>query len=306
MPKQFNPKEPASRRNLGAAFRSKLAEIDLNPQRHRPGRISEEMAEQIDDLRDRAAPRTPATPAPTASRTPGRPSGRCGWSGRTSAPSSGCRRGPTRSPPSSTRSARCSARSAISAARPATTVTREGRMLARIYAELDLVAAECIRSGVFDDLTPPQLAAVLASLVYESRRSDDQLAQAADAGRRQRGGDDPRCAGSGARCRWWSGTTGCRAGRSPTSASASRRTAGRPAGRSAVVLADGAPDGRRLRPLGASGARLRRPGGRRRRSRSGPRDRPRRGPGHATRGGGVLAGRPRSRTRSPRPDRSGE
>ena len=40
VPKQFNPKEPASRRNLGAAFRSKLAEIDLNPQRHRPGRIS--------------------------------------------------------------------------------------------------------------------------------------------------------------------------------------------------------------------------------------------------------------------------
>ena len=35
-------------------------------------------------------------------------------------------------------------------------------MLARIYAELDLVAAECIRSGVFDDSTPPQLAAVLA------------------------------------------------------------------------------------------------------------------------------------------------
>ena len=46
-------------------------------------------------------------------------------------------------------------------------------MLARIYAELDLVAAECIRAGVFDDLTPPQLAAVLAALVYEARRSDD-------------------------------------------------------------------------------------------------------------------------------------
>ena len=53
VPKQFNPKEPASRRNLGAAFRSKLAEIDLNPQRHRPGRISGEAADQIDDLRDR-------------------------------------------------------------------------------------------------------------------------------------------------------------------------------------------------------------------------------------------------------------
>ena len=59
-------------------------------------------------------------------------------------------------------------------------------MLARIYAELDLVAAECIRAGVFDGLTAPQLAAVLCSLVYESRRSDDGPAPAADAGRPHR------------------------------------------------------------------------------------------------------------------------
>ena len=52
-------------------------------------------------------------------------------------------------------------------------VTASGRMLARIYAELDLVAAECIREGVFDDLTAPQLAAVLSSLVFQARRSDD-------------------------------------------------------------------------------------------------------------------------------------
>ena len=52
-------------------------------------------------------------------------------------------------------------------------VTDAGRMLGRIYAELDLVAAECIRAGLFAGLTAPQLAAVLASLVYESRRSDE-------------------------------------------------------------------------------------------------------------------------------------
>ena len=52
-------------------------------------------------------------------------------------------------------------------------VTDAGRMLGRIYAELDLVAAECIRAGVFVALTAPQLAAVLAALVYESRRSDE-------------------------------------------------------------------------------------------------------------------------------------
>jgi ATP-dependent RNA helicase HelY len=45
-------------------------------------------------------------------------------------------------------------------------------MLARIYAELDLVTAECIRAGVFDDLGVPQLAAVLSTLIYEARRTD--------------------------------------------------------------------------------------------------------------------------------------
>jgi ATP-dependent RNA helicase HelY len=44
-----------------------------------------------------------------------------------------------------------------------------GRMLARIYSELDLVTAEAVRAGVFDGLTAPQLAAVVSSLVYEAR-----------------------------------------------------------------------------------------------------------------------------------------
>ena len=48
-------------------------------------------------------------------------------------------------------------------------VTGLGRMLARIYSELDLVTAEAVRDGVFDGLSAPQLAAVLSSLVYEAR-----------------------------------------------------------------------------------------------------------------------------------------
>jgi ATP-dependent RNA helicase HelY len=51
-------------------------------------------------------------------------------------------------------------------------VTEDGRMLSRIYAELDLVTAECIRTGVFDDLAVPQLAAVLSTLIYEARRTE--------------------------------------------------------------------------------------------------------------------------------------
>jgi len=50
------------------------------------------------------------------------------------------------------------------------TVTADGRRLARLYSESDLLAAECLRHGVWDQLPPPELAAVVSSLVYEARR----------------------------------------------------------------------------------------------------------------------------------------
>ena len=52
-------------------------------------------------------------------------------------------------------------------------LTDAGQMLRRIYNELDLVAAEAIRRGVLSELDPPQLAAVLSTLVYESRPGRD-------------------------------------------------------------------------------------------------------------------------------------
>ena len=52
-------------------------------------------------------------------------------------------------------------------------LTDAGRMLRRIYNELDLVAAECVRRGTFSGLDPAQLASVVSSLVYESRPSRD-------------------------------------------------------------------------------------------------------------------------------------
>jgi ATP-dependent RNA helicase HelY len=51
-------------------------------------------------------------------------------------------------------------------------VTPAGRLLARIYSESDLLVAECLRDGVWDGLTPPGLAAVASSLVYESRTDE--------------------------------------------------------------------------------------------------------------------------------------
>jgi ATP-dependent RNA helicase HelY len=49
-------------------------------------------------------------------------------------------------------------------------VTEHGRRLARLYSESDLLAAECLRHGVWRGLDPPELAAVVSALVYEARR----------------------------------------------------------------------------------------------------------------------------------------
>ena len=49
-------------------------------------------------------------------------------------------------------------------------VTDEGRRLSRLWGESDLLAAECLRHGGWEGLGPAELAAVVSSLVYESRR----------------------------------------------------------------------------------------------------------------------------------------
>jgi ATP-dependent RNA helicase HelY len=48
-------------------------------------------------------------------------------------------------------------------------VTDDGRLLARIYSESDLLVAECLRSGTWAGLDAAELAAVLSSVLYESR-----------------------------------------------------------------------------------------------------------------------------------------
>jgi ATP-dependent RNA helicase HelY len=170
--KHFNPKEAASRRNLGAAFRSKLAELDLSGARPRQAGGDTAMQAQLDQLRNELR-RHPCQECPD-------------------------RESHARAAERALRLERETERLQVRMATrtntianhfdkiclvleslgyltgdDGTTVSQHGRMLARIYAELDLVAAECIRAGVLDDLSPPQLAAVLSALVYESRRTDE-------------------------------------------------------------------------------------------------------------------------------------
>lgn len=55
-------------------------------------------------------------------------------------------------------------------------VSPAGTVLARLYADQDLLVSECIRQGVWSDLSATELAAAAAALVYESRVPEDSAA----------------------------------------------------------------------------------------------------------------------------------
>jgi ATP-dependent RNA helicase HelY len=53
------------------------------------------------------------------------------------------------------------------------TVTTDGRRLADLYTELDLLAAECLRRDLWGDLDPAELAACVSALTFEARKAED-------------------------------------------------------------------------------------------------------------------------------------
>ena len=48
----------------------------------------------------------------------------------------------------------------------------QGKILARIYAESDLLLTESIRTGILDTLSAPELLSVVSSMIYQSRSSE--------------------------------------------------------------------------------------------------------------------------------------
>jgi ATP-dependent RNA helicase HelY len=60
------------------------------------------------------------------------------------------------------------------------TVTDDGRLLARIYNESDLLVAECLRRGVWEGLSSAELAGVLSAVLYEARGDSSGTPQAAE------------------------------------------------------------------------------------------------------------------------------
>src|SRR5665647_841564 len=53
-------------------------------------------------------------------------------------------------------------------------VTSQGDCLKRLYTEKDLLAAECLRLGVWKRLDAPSLAAIVSTLVHEPRRDEGE------------------------------------------------------------------------------------------------------------------------------------
>jgi len=52
-------------------------------------------------------------------------------------------------------------------------LTDDGRVLSRIFHESDLLVVEALRAGIFEGLSPAELAGLLSTIVYEYRGPDD-------------------------------------------------------------------------------------------------------------------------------------
>ena len=54
-------------------------------------------------------------------------------------------------------------------------VTKAGEMLGRLYTDRSLVIAQCLRNGLWSQLSPPELASCAAALVFQSRTDEEQM-----------------------------------------------------------------------------------------------------------------------------------
>ena len=173
VPKHFNAKSPKARRDLAATLRDAVPHDP--PPRARPAATSNRRARAGSTSCAVGCGRTRATSAPTARTTRAGPSGGGGCARDRRAAAQDRRAAPTPSRGRSTGSASCSSRWATSVP-AAGRVTERGERLRRLYTEKDLLAAECLREGVWGRLDAP---------VAGRRRLDAHPRAAARGGRAQ-------------------------------------------------------------------------------------------------------------------------
>ena len=184
MPKNFDPRSPASRRDLAATLRTVLPTVDLSPSRSgRRGRIEPDTADELDGLRARL--RTHPCHGCADREQHAR------WAERYHRLQRETEQLLRRIEGRTNTIARtfdrvCDLLAELGylAAAPTTrgdrtgelVVTRHGHRLRRIYTESDLLVAQCLREGVWRDLDAAGLAACAAAVVYESRRDESGIA----------------------------------------------------------------------------------------------------------------------------------
>ncbi|QMU73776.1 RNA helicase [Streptacidiphilus sp. P02-A3a] len=168
IPRSFNPRSPQSRRDLASALRSKAGHLE-------PGRARKSRAAAADDpeiARLRAALRQHPCHGCDEREQHAR------WAERYERLSRDTRQLEQRMKSRTHTIARtfdrvCALLTDLGYL-AGDSVTDDGRRLARLYGELDLLASECLREEIWEGLTPAELAACASALVFEARRGDDE------------------------------------------------------------------------------------------------------------------------------------
>jgi len=202
VPSSFSERSPKHRRDLVSAMRSKLAgrDLDLYPRRRRPA---------DDDSQDRQGERSRYSAPAARDSAPGG-DGDADGDGDIAELRRELRRHPCHACPDREQHARnaeryfrakkeadelehqIGSRSHVIARTFARvcavldelgyldgdTVTPAGQRLSRLYSELDLLAAECLRRGVWEGLNPAELAACVSVMSFESRKQPDDAGPA--------------------------------------------------------------------------------------------------------------------------------
>ncbi|MFJ4877620.1 DEAD/DEAH box helicase [Streptomyces sp. NPDC088745] len=176
IPKSFNPRSPQSRRDLASQLRTKAGHI--TPERHRRGRAAAADDREIARLRTalRAHPCHGCDEREDHAR----------WAERYYRLQRDTRQLEQRIEGRTNTIARTFDRiyallTELDYLR-GDEATEHGKRLARLYGELDLLASECLRDGVWEGLNPAELAACVSALVYEARQADDAVAPKVPAG----------------------------------------------------------------------------------------------------------------------------
>ncbi|MDN5856133.1 MAG: RNA helicase, partial [Actinomycetia bacterium] len=167
IPKSYNPRNPGSRRDLASALRAKTRDMDAShpSRRKEPAPSDPELEELREELR--------AHPCHEASDR----EDRVRWADRylklEKDTAQQRRQIETRTNTIARQFDRvCDVLGGLGYL-DGDTVTRDGERLTQLYSEMDLVASECVRHGVWDELSPEELCAALSGLTYQARNPDD-------------------------------------------------------------------------------------------------------------------------------------